>query len=273
MPRRRSHLSLALVPADDAALTAILDQFEWKIKTATNRQLVTAVWAMGALQIGSLVTERLWESVDAAVRQQADSFNFSSTPLFLFGAARMQLPPSGALPARPCRTRADSLGPAAACCCRLPAALSAPPLLRSPHSSLPTSCRRAAAPAAGQGGRVSGRPAHGRRGGEVPLPLLRPRPLLPLLLGWTCCLPCRCLPLPALHALTSFALKTLPKPAPPVQQVILWALAKLGHRANDGVLTHAMLSDLVSRFMEHNAERPATMRHISALFWSCAGLK
>lgn len=138
---------------------------------------MTAVWAMGALQIGSLVTERLWDSIEAQVQAQAsagqlralasshcafggaancpfqgpglwdsilgtaacalapksahlvnpppccaspiwpqcahppptmlccpqsghtlqaDEFNFSSTALCLFGAARMQLQPSGA---------------------------------------------------------------------------------------------------------------------------------------------------------------------------------
>lgn len=54
---------------------------------------------------------------------------------------------------------------------------------------------------------------------------------------------------------------------------MLWALAKLGHRAGDGAVTHALLSDLLARFLEHNRERPATMRHISALFWACSGLK
>lgn len=56
--------------ADDAALTAILDSFEWKVSTSTNRQLVTAVWAMGALQLGGLVTDRLWNAIEAAVLQQ-----------------------------------------------------------------------------------------------------------------------------------------------------------------------------------------------------------
>ena len=60
------------------------------------RQLVTVAWAMGALKLGSLITERLWGAMEAALLSQEASFNFSSTPLFLFGAARMQLVPSGA---------------------------------------------------------------------------------------------------------------------------------------------------------------------------------
>ena len=40
---------------------------------APRRQLVTAVWAMGALQIGSLVTERLWDSIERQVLKQASA--------------------------------------------------------------------------------------------------------------------------------------------------------------------------------------------------------
>ena len=34
---------------------------------------MTAVWAMGALQIGSLVTERLWDSIEQQVLKQASA--------------------------------------------------------------------------------------------------------------------------------------------------------------------------------------------------------
>lgn len=150
-------------PADDAALTTILDAYEWKVGKAGNRwgpaascpacgplllprpgsgglacallfirphvpalnfpclppgplprfsrpapgrplphphalprrQLVTTVWSMGALQIGPLLTDRLWAAIEGALLTQADHFNFSSAPLFLFGAARMGITPSG----------------------------------------------------------------------------------------------------------------------------------------------------------------------------------
>ncbi|KAL4433985.1 hypothetical protein ABPG75_000426 [Micractinium tetrahymenae] len=87
-------LACLRVRPDDAALTAILDAYEWHVGKTTNRQLVTTVWSMGALQIGPLLTERLWASVEQALQRQADDFNFSSAPLFLFGAARMGMSPS-----------------------------------------------------------------------------------------------------------------------------------------------------------------------------------
>lgn len=87
-------LACLRVRPDDAALTTILDAFEWHVDKTSNRQLVTTVWSMGALQIGPLLTDRMWASIEAALLRQADDFNFSSAPLFLFGVARMGIKPS-----------------------------------------------------------------------------------------------------------------------------------------------------------------------------------
>jgi hypothetical protein len=53
------------------------------------------VWALGALQLGELVTERLWDGIDARLLMQEEQLNFSSAPFYFFGAARLQMAPSG----------------------------------------------------------------------------------------------------------------------------------------------------------------------------------
>jgi hypothetical protein len=56
--------------------------------------------------------------------------------------------------------------------------------------------------------------------------------------------------------------------------VILWALAKLGHKAGTPQLPTAFVADMVQRWEDcHKGRRAATMRHVSALLWSCANLK
>lgn len=87
-------LACLRVRPDDDAIKAILEAFESHVSTCSNRQLVTIVWSMGALQIGQLLTDRLWGLIEVAVQKQAPDFNFSSAPLFLFGSARMGLAPS-----------------------------------------------------------------------------------------------------------------------------------------------------------------------------------
>ena len=57
---------------------------------------MSTVWAMGALQVGDLLPRSLWGDIERTVGTQGQQFNFSSAPLFLFGAARMQMPLSGA---------------------------------------------------------------------------------------------------------------------------------------------------------------------------------
>lgn len=54
---------------------------------------------------------------------------------------------------------------------------------------------------------------------------------------------------------------------------MLWALCRMGHKAGEGVVTHQFLQPLVERFMQHNAERPATLRQLSTLLWATSQLK
>lgn len=55
---------------------------------------------------------------------------------------------------------------------------------------------------------------------------------------------------------------------------MLWALAKLGHRAGQGAVTHDLLATLLERFFYHDEHAaPASLRHISAIIWACANLK
>ncbi|EFN57273.1 expressed protein [Chlorella variabilis] len=165
-------LACLRVRPDDAALTALLDAFEWQIPSSNNRQLVTVVWAIGALSLGSLVTERLWERLGAAVLAQEEDFNFSSAPFFLFGAARLQLPPTDELMhalLRKARQFSDEL-----------------------------------------------------RTGDV--------------------------------------------------SVILWALARLGRKVGDGMVSREFVEAMVARYAAHNRTTPATLRQVCALLFSCAHL-
>lgn len=74
-----------------------------------------------------------------------------------------------------------------------------------------------------------------------------------------------------------------PRPPPPTKhspahqalpQIVLWALAKLGHRAGQGPATPQLLAALLERFVQHDEQdAPASVRHISAVIWACANLK